>query len=352
MNQTNTRLFFVLSALLFILGVIIYWFTDTYSTFRIAERDFSVDTEHKIVRIELHSYQDEDNTIVLWKDEQDRWRLNDNLFANDLALRELETTLTRIRVRQPVSIANEGMVDEMLEQRGVRVNVFVSAHRIRMAGIKLIPYQRMYQSFVVGSDTPDGGSTYMRKSPSVQAFKVHRPGLESGISSLFIPEERIWRDPVIFDLKQEEVATVKVVVPEDPDESFILKNMGKDGFLFLDTAQQQSLDFIPDTLRVIRFLSSFKDIHYESLPDEKGEKIRKELMFEQPFMIITVETIRGETIKMRAYARKTPPHVLMPADGIDRDPNRFYVQVNQGEYALAQYYVFNRILRSRSFFQK
>ncbi len=351
MNRTNTHLFFVLSALLFIIGIVIYWFTDTYSTFRVAERDFSVSNEHEIVRIEMISYHTE-SRIELWKDDQDRWRLNENMFANELAVRELEGLLTRIRVRQPVSIAHAAKVDEMLENRGVRVNVFILAHRIRIGGLKLWPYQRMYQSFVVGDDTPDGESTYMRKSPSAQAFKMHRPGLETGISSLFIPEERVWRDPVIFDMEPEEVASVTVLVPDDPDESFTLKNLGSEGFLFLDPQQQQPLDFAADTARTIRFLSSFKDIHYELLPDKIGELQRKELMFEQPFMIITVESIRGETIRMNAYARRTPPDVLMPADGIDRDPNRFYVQVNQGEYAQAQYYVFNRILRPRSFFQK
>ncbi|TVQ07347.1 MAG: hypothetical protein EA361_18530 [Bacteroidetes bacterium] len=336
---------------LLLLGMIIFWQSNVSSSFRVEDRDFSIDRELDVIRIEMESLSGEDK-IVLHKDDQGRWRLDGSLYANDLAVRELLGVLERLAVRQPVSIANRNRVEEMLLQEGVLVDVFIMAHRVNFGNFRHFPYERRYQSVIIGPDTPDGESTYMRKTSSDVAFKVLRPGYETGISEVFRPEQRMWRDPVIFDVEYESIYSVSVAVYENKGESFVLKPLtGTDYKFFSAENNGEKLHFQADTARVLRFLSSFRDIHYERLPDAEGEKIRKELMFEQPFMEISVKTKDGMQTSIRAFARKTPEDDFRGKEGISQDPNRFYVQVNEGEYALAQYYVFNRILRPLSFFK-
>lgn len=351
MRKRNAKLFFLFSLSLLLLGMILYWQSGIYSTFRVEDRDFSVDKDLEITRIEMESLS-EGKKIVLHKDKQERWRLDSSLFANDLAVSELIMMLERLSVRQPVSIANKSQVEEMLSTAGVLVDVFVVAHRVQFGNFRLFPYENRFQSIIVGPDTPDGRSTYMRKNSSDLAFKVSRPGYERGISEVFTPEQRVWRDPVILDLEYESIHSVNVVVYGNEEESFVLKPLDEQDFRFFQRENSEdALEFKADTARVLRFLSSFKDIHYERLPDEEDEKTRKELMFEQPFMEISVKSKDGMQTSIKAYARLAPESIVTLAEGINQDPNRFYVQVNDGEFALAQYYVFNRILRPLSFFE-
>lgn len=351
MRKRNAKLFFLLSLSLFLVGMILYWQSGIYSTFRVEDRDFSVDKDLEITRIEMESLS-EGKKIVLHKDKQEKWRLDSSLFANDLAVRELIVLLERLSVRQPVSIANRNQVEEMLSATGVLVDVFVAAHRVNFGNFRLFPYERRFQSFIVGPDAPEGESTFMRKTSSDQAFRVTRPGYKKGVSELFTAEKRVWRDPIVFDVSHESIHFVDVSVYGNEEESFVLKPLNDQDFQFFrDEDKEKVIAIEADTTRVLRFLSSFRDIHYERLLDEEDEKIRKELMFEQPFMEISVKTKDGMQTNIKAFARHATDEILSIAEGVSQDPNRLYVQVNEGEYALAQYYVFSRILRPLSFFE-
>ncbi len=350
MQKRNAWLFLVLSICLFALVAIIYWYSDSNSTFKDADRNFALDSKHDVTRIELKGV--EGDTVVLYTDEQGNWRLNNALYANEAAVMELRSVLERLTIRQPVSIAQSNRVEAMFAEHGVLVDVYIRTHRIRFGGIRLFPYECNTLSFIVGKDTPDDQSTYMRKTISQQAFKVGVPAYGNGVSVVFDPRPLEWRDPVVFNIIRENIESVSVKVFDAPEQSFVLRPSQEMGFNFYRFDQpSEQIAFDADTARVIRFLSSFSDIYYERLPDQEGEIIRKELMVEQPFMEISVQSKDGILTKIQTYARRAPDDILLPASGIDQDPNRFYIQMENGEYALAQYYVFNRILRPLSFFE-
>jgi hypothetical protein len=351
MQRRNIHLFLFLATLLFLVAVIVFWYSHSASTLRASDSDFSLDRSLNILRIEMY-YNDRSEEVIMVKDEQGRWILNDRFFANDLAVQQLLGSMNRLRVRQPVSFENRNKVEQMLDERGVTVKFFVQAYRIHLGNFRLFPYRRAYQSFVVGENTPDGLSTYMRKSGSQMPFKVHIPSLDSGIAYLFEPFEREWRDPVIIDMERQHIVQISVKDMDQPGQSYHLKrsNTGKFEFFDFDDPTQKK-DVVADSLRLERFLSSFRNLHYESLLDDEQEQLRKKLMFEQPFMEVTVQNREGMEVSFLAFARYMPEDVDESATVAQRDPNRFYLQVNDGEFALAQYYVFSRILRPLSFFE-
>lgn len=351
MSNKRRSFYFPATVLLLVIAAGVYFFSETQATFRAKDRDFSVSRDMDIVRIYMSSADAENILDLTFDEETDEWRLNDTLFANDSAIRELIEVLSRLRVQQPVSVVNREKVEKMLQSYGVRVDVYVQAYRIRIGDFEMLPYHDLYQSFLVGKDAPDGQSTYMRKIKSEQAFRVTHSGFEEGVSFLFDPGAKGWLDPVIFNTAWEALDQVTVIVPEEPGESFVLKTTGETGFAFYQPDNpDQPLQLSFDTLQVARFLSSFEDIYYESLLDEQGEKTRQELMVEKPFMEITVQPKNGAIRKIRAFARLNPGGNALSAEGTPLDPNRFYIELGPGEYALAQYYVFNRILRPLSFF--
>jgi len=352
MQRRNIHLFLLLAALLFLLAVIIFWYSHSASTLRASDSDFSLDRSMDILRIEMYDSDRSEEVIMEKKDEQGRWILNTQFFANDLAVQQLINSMSRLRVRQPVSFENRIQIDQMLYEDGITVNFFVQAWRIHLGNLKLFPYQRAYQSFVVGEDTPDGLSTYMRKSGSQMPFKVHIPALESGIAYLFEPYEREWRDPVIIDMERQQISRISVKDLRQPGQSYhlIRTNDGTFDFFDFDDPSQQ-IEVAIDSLRLERFLSSFRNVHYETLLDEEQERLRNILMFEQPFMEVAIQNRGGLEVSFVAHARHLQESMDEAQASLKRDPNRFYIQVNKGEFALAQYYVFSRIMRPLSFFE-
>lgn len=350
MQRTNVYLFLILAGLLFIIAAVIFWYSHSASTLRAADIDFSLEPSLDILRIEIFSGHD-NKEVVMEKDEQDRWILNNRYYANDLAIQQLIDISNRLQVRSPVSLENRSQVEEMLNNRGVAVKFYVQAYRIHLGDLKLFPYRRAYQSFIVGEDTPDGMSTYMRKAGSQIPFRVHVPALESGIAFLFDPDEKEWRDPVIIDMPRNQISSITIRDFENPDDSYRLIRENADGFVFYhlnDNEKMTGLDV--DSLRLERFLQSFSDIHYETLLDDQQEQGRKKLMFEQPFMEVAVKNRDGMEVSFTAFARTMPEgDDVLAGEGI-RDPHRFYIMINEEEFALAQYYVFSRILRPLSFF--
>ena len=351
MQRRNIYLFLLLAALLFLMAVIIFWYSHSASSLRAIDSDFSLDRSLDILRIEMYNC-DRSEEVIMEKDEQGRWILNAQFFANDLAVQQLLISMNRLRVRQPVSIENRNQVDQMLDERGVTVKFFMQSWRIHLGNLRLFPYQRAYQSFVVGEDTPDRLSTYMRKSGSQMPFKVHIPALDSGIAYLFEPYEREWRDPVIIDMERQHISRISVRDLNQPEQSYHLMRANAVRFDFFDfDDSSQQIEVAIDSLRLERFLSSFRNLHYETLLNEEQDQLRKKLMFEQPFMEVNLQNREGMEVSFVAYARHIPEVADETGPAVQRDPNRFYIQVNEGEFALAQYYVFSRILRPLSFFE-
>ncbi|MFN3557547.1 MAG: DUF4340 domain-containing protein [Bacteroidales bacterium] len=341
----------VLTVVLLAITAGVFWYSNTWSTLRPGDSDFSLDRSREVMRITLHS-ELKGEKVVIQRDDAGRWQLNNHYFANESAVEQLLSAMARLRVRQPVSRENHQQVMAALDQEGVEVEVFVRAWRIHLGQLKLIPYAQRYQSIRVGEDTADNQSTYMRKSRSDRAFKVHIPGVEGGVATIFDARERSWRNPVVTDLQPDQIASISIIVPQQPQQSFTLRNYGRNGFGFYHVQTPQPLESLQvDTLRVVRFLSAFADLHYETLLDESQEEIRKNTIFEQPFMEIHVESTSGILITLEAFARKPSADDLQITPGIASDPNRFYVRVNGQEFALAQYFVFNRVLRPLSFFK-
>ncbi len=351
MQRRNLQLFLFLATLLFMVAVIIFWYSHSASTLRASDSDFSLDRSLDIIRIEMYT-NDRSDEVIMEKDEQGRWILNNYFFANEPAVQQLISSMNRLRVRQPVSFENRNQVEQMLDARGITVKFFVKAWRVHLGNFRLFPYQRAYQSFVVGENTPDGMSTYMRKSGSQMPFKVHIPALESGIAYLFEPYTREWRNPVIIDMERQHIARISVMDYNRPEQSYHLRRSDTGRFEFFDFDEtSRKIDVATDSLRLERFLSSFRNVHYETLLDKEQEQLRKKLMFDEPFMEVTVQNREGLEVSFLAFARYMPESVDESATVAQRDPNRFYLQVNDGEFALAQYYVFSRILRPFSFFE-
>ena len=312
------------------------------------ERDFQLDRGHQVTRIDL--YQIVGDGVKLERTRQE-WQLNGQTPANVPAVQDLLATLRNLIVRFPVPHAGRDEVLSYMEEDGILVDVFVRSYWFPLPGNRgLLPRQRRAKSFVVGSDTPDGQSTYMLMQGAETPYVVQVPGLAGGLREVFLPYEHLWRDPVVIHLRADQIREVRANWTQLPQESFVLQHTGNGIIKLISGDGQQKEDDLIETGKVQRFLESFTDLYYEQMVTGPAESLRDSLMFVEPFLVLEVEDHRGRVNQVSFFRRLPPEDAAMPAPGRAFDPNRFYLKLDEDQYAIGQYFVFNRIMRPLSFF--
>lgn len=346
--MTRKSLLLLLTAL--ILGAAGLYFSLSGKQGSLQERDrnFRLPQDADVVRIEMQ--EKNGAKLLLEKNAEGIWHVNQAFRANESAVRELLGTLRHLNVRLPVSLAEQEQVNQALDQQGVLVEVFARTHWIKLPGeLRLIPRTKRVKRLLAGEDTPDGESTIMRLYRSDMPFAVHVPGVQGGLADLFNPNESLWRDPVVLSLQPRQIRRVEVRFTENEAESYAIDNQGEQLILF-HGGQAVDISLIAGT-RLARYLEGFTELHYEKLMTGADDSLRMQEMFSPMFLEIVVQDQQEKVTTLRFFRRKaTEEELIILATGSTADPNRFFLQVNEGEFARAQYFVFNRIMRPYSYF--
>lgn len=310
--------------------------------------NFSIQHDYEVVKIQFSRKAESTLSLTLAAD--GAWSLNDTLGANDAAVREVLGALRQFAVRMPVPMVHRDSILQQIGEEGLLVEIFARRHLLRFSeNIRLLPLTRRVNRFWVGPDNKDMLGTYMKDYRLDIPVIVHVPGKEGGVADLFETHERIWRNPVVLNLSPDQIAHIGVKIHGYPLESFDLE-ITEDGFV-LKGAQEISKNVAVDTARVQRFIKSFTELYYRNLLDVHTDAPVLELKAEEPFFEIRVRDTFGKITHLRFY-RKVVRHAEQYTDTIQNqfDPNEFILNINQREWALANYFVFNRIIRNHSFF--
>lgn len=344
--MANNRLIIGIS--LFLLFIIVVLFI-SYFSYHIDADDFAVPREYKISQIKMTDKGSE-KTVLLTRQEKDNWTLNNQMSANLPAVDELVSMIHRLSVEKPVSVKQQAESRKKILSNGIETKVFIRAHVINTGAINWISYHKHVSTIFVGKQSTDDGHALMVKEGKQMVYEVFVPGFEGDLASLFDTSQRIWMNPVVLDVKRHQLKEVSLTFHRKPNESFILKKTGNEEFTFFKPETGTIIEFEPDSAKLDRFTRSFEDIHYERLLDPKEESVRKEIMIPDTLITLKVEDISGNIRKFEIFERKNPQQQQHLLEG-DIDPDRFYVLMENGEFARAQYFVFDRILRPLSFFQ-
>ncbi|MFW5892258.1 MAG: DUF4340 domain-containing protein [Bacteroidota bacterium] len=347
-QKKKKTLIFIFTAIATLLVAVLSY---SFASYSFSKKEIGIDKQFEIVEITLISQQN-NQKISLKKENTEKWHLNQQHRADESAVEELIQTLFKIEIKQPVKVADQQIINQKLENEGVKTSVYIKSYLINLGNLKLLPYKRKYQTLLAGDNTDNNTGTYMKKPSSGKSYQVYIPGIERGISSIFNTSINLWKNPVIIDLEKEEIESVSLEFFSKPEESYILKRNENDSFTFLSAVEpQKEIEIDADTSKVERFLRSFENIRYESLLDDAKEKERMELMIKEPWIKLSVTKTDGTSQQFTIFERKNLDKKLFELGGITTDPDQFYIQMENGDFVLAEFYIFNRIFRPLSFFQ-
>ncbi len=318
---------------------------------RPGERDFRIDREEQPVRVKLKKYGQE--AVVLEKDAAGHWFVDAMHMADERAVEELLAALRFMEVRRPLPSEERQQAIQKLGKQGTRVQVYVRRHWLNFpGGLKLLPRQQLLRDYLIlPGDDADAGAI-MQMSHTEMPYEMHLPGLRNDLHELFVAEAAFWQTSRVSRLRPSEIAEVRAIVHDRKPESYRWYLDGEEEPLLFNHAGERVPREQINTDQLPAYFHQIRRLRYERLLPGTADHPPGDLLTGEAFFTLLIDDLYGYKTKLDFFKRLPPDDgTLMPEDR-GYDPNRFYLQVNGGDYALAQYVIFHPVIRPLSWFLK
>ncbi|MBN3036368.1 MAG: DUF4340 domain-containing protein [Bacteroidales bacterium] len=344
----KNRVFWVVILLLALLAIVLL-VTRRSGTIHPRNYRFAVEDTASITRIFM--VDKENASVLLERDSSGIWMVNGKYRVRKSGIDMLLETLHKVMPKAPVPLSGRDNVIAELATQAIKVEVYQWVYRINLWDrIRLFPHEKRTSTYYVGGGTPDNRGTFMLMEGSSIPFVVHIVGFRGYIAPRYSSWEEDWRDHTVFNMRLGEIASLSIEFPETPASSFRIENRPEGLRLFSLEEEQQVAGF--DTLRVMNLLTAFSDIRFETLVTTMDPRRKDSLLMATPFHIITLAGRDGEVQMMKTY-HKPNDMMRLDFDGtpLPYDMDRFYGWLEEEqEFALLQFFVFDRIIRPLDFF--
>jgi len=348
--KKNNRITIIIAALLVVVAGILIWNNRYLSTIQGESSDFQVWDTASVTKIYL---ADRRNQESLLERQEQGWTLNGTYKAHSKQVQNLLTTLYKIRVKMPVSVASHDNIVKQLASQSTKVEAYQRMPRINLFDkIKLFYHEKRTKVFYVGDATMDSSGTFMLKEGADKAYIVYIPSFRGFISTRFTANPDDWRDHTVFHENMADIQSVEIDFNEDPEGSFRIDNMGKHQYKLTRLCDNKDLPY--DTLKVINLMSSFSDLRFEALFTNTMEQERIDSITSSPYVHYLVVTDKdGNKQDMKTFKKLVLNGVTdMGGEYGDVDHDRMYALIEGGkDFVLIQNYVFDKVLHDVRYFE-
>ena len=344
----------ILLILLLVILAAVFVIGNKNSTLKDSESGFAVNDTATITKIFI---ADMNVDAVLLERNSAGWVLDGKHVANTRMVDVLLETLKRIKVKSPVSLASRDNVLRRLSTIGIKVEVYQNVYRINLFDkIKLFEHEKLTRVFYVGDHTQDNLGTYMLMEDADNPYIVYLPHFRGFLSMRFSPRPDDWKSHVIFHHKLANIKSVSVTHTRKPENSFKVDVSDVLGNYNMTALSGDVKVTNYDTLRLLNFLTSFRDLRYESRLNNllSPVKIDSVLNSSSLYEISLLDSDNNTTyIKMFEKKSATPEDTGLPLSQIPTDYDRMYALINDEEdFVLIQFYVFDKVLYPLSFYRR
>lgn len=349
MRKNRITLIIVLILVLITAALLV---TNSYTTLRKDISDFSVQDTASITKIFLADKNN--NEVTLERTAEGIWLIDGKHTAHQAKISSFLKTLKDLSVRSPVPLVARDNVITRMAVIAKKVEIYQVTPRINLFNkIKLFPYEKLTKVYYVGDVTQDNQGTFMLMEGADEPFIVHIPGFRGFVATRYSTVKADWRDYTVFKTPINEIKSVKVEFPFDPQLAYQFEVNDNQNITLRSIMTGQAVPAY-DTIRVLNFLTAFEDLRFESLlehliPEEFIDSVTASV----PKTIITLTDSQGEVNQVKIFNKKGFAPVYSE-DGAALEPfdlDRAYALVNQEEdFVLIQYFVFDRVTRTIRFF--
>lgn len=285
---------------------------------------------------------DKDGYSVTLVRKADGWYLNDGKYrARPDMIETLLYTIASVEVKSPVSKNAKKPTIQIMASKSTKVEIYRKGEKVKQ--------------YYVGHTTQDHLGTYMiltdldNDRNYEDPFVTHIPGFEGFLTSRYNCNEIDWRDRTVINLRPPQIKQIKMELHEIPDSSFVLELFSMQRFGLRDL-KGKPIPFQED--KVKQFIAYFQNINCEIILDKKNRLVDSLSKSAVPFITLTVSDRNGGQNVCQFYHKKSIAE-KNEQYGIayNYDPDRLFIKYDNGnEYAIAQFFVFGKILQTYGYF--
>ena len=194
--KKNNRITIIIAALLVVVAGVLIWNNRYLSTLQGESSDFQVWDTASVTKIYLADRRERES--LLERQEQG-WTLNGTYKAHPKQVQYLLTTLYKIRIKMPVSVASHDNIVKQLASQSTKVEIYQIVPRINLFDkIKLFYHEKRTKVFYVGDATMDSSGTFMLKEGADKAYIVYIPSFRGFITTRFTANPDDWATMPFF----------------------------------------------------------------------------------------------------------------------------------------------------------
>jgi hypothetical protein len=346
MNR-NKALLIITIVLALLAAILIYSRSNT--TLRPEISEFSVKDTASVTKIFMADKSNQ--KVLLERTSQGSWKLNGKYNALQENIQTFLTTISNMEVREPVAKAGHDNIIKLMSAKSVKVEIYQHVYRINIGSLKLFPHEKLTRTYYIGDATMDNAGTFALMEGADSPVVVYMPGLRGFISTRFSTSETDWRVHTIFNKKLPEIKNIKVEFLDEPNESYMVVNQNDQSLKLVRLIDSKEVSGY-DTLRLVSFVNAFRKINYEVLMNDMEPQRKDSIMNSAPKHKITLETKDGTIQQVQTFVRMLPEPEINVFDGslVTYDLDRMYGLVNEQDFVIIQFFVFDKVLLPLSTF--
>ncbi len=319
-------------------------------TFRKESNTFAISDTSNVTKFFLADKNN--NTVLVERTANGSWLLNKKYEVNPTMVQVMLKTFISIDIKDPVAKSVRNTIIRLMAGKSVKTEIYQRVYRINLFDrIKLFPHEKLTRTYYVGDATMDNSGTFMLMEGSEEPYILNIPGFRGFVATRYSAMEADWRSHSVFRFRVPDIASVSVNFNEKPGQSFRITNENNRLFTLTSTIDNRNIESF-DTVRVVEYLSMFKNLNYERMLDEMASSKRDSILSIPPTNEIILVDKLGKSHTLKTWRRKADIGQLdLDGNQAEFDLERMYGLVDNSEYFVSvQYFVFNDVLMPLQFF--
>lgn len=204
--------------------------------------------------------------------------------------------------------------------------------------------------FYLGTENQDHTGTYMMLEGAKQPYLVHMEGFNGFLSPRFSPHENDWRTKEVFHYNPKEIAEIRLSFPGSPEKGFVIQQTIDGKVSLLNNA------LVPvngwDTSYIFDYVNRFRKVNFEMWEETKDPIFIDSVSTSTPLEIYTVTNMAGEKTTLKSFLKPLKSGIDIDGKPIDHDQDRMYGLLNDHEFMIIQYFVFDPLNHDIQYFYK